>query len=114
FILDICHRHGPFDLVIDDGSHKNAHMLKSLEMIFPHLKPGGLYVVEDIHTSYWDSYGGKLRGGGTFMEVTKERLDKLFLRYMAPRYRNDGRHMLNPNDLPAEDAISALLDSIRV
>lgn len=115
FMLDICQNHGPFDLIIDDGSHQSAHMLKTLDVMFPHLKPGGLYVIEDMHTTYWDHYGGKLKGNGTFMEVTKERLDKLFLRYMVPRYREEyGYHTLNPGDLPAEDAISPLLDSIRV
>ncbi|WP_179346242.1 class I SAM-dependent methyltransferase [Winogradskyella ursingii] len=47
-----------FDLIIDDGSHINEHVIKSFEYFFPKLKKGGIYVIEDTQTSYWDSYGG--------------------------------------------------------
>jgi 23S rRNA U2552 (ribose-2'-O)-methylase RlmE/FtsJ len=38
----------PFDIIIDDGSHQLAHQLKSFEILFPRLREGGLYVIEDI------------------------------------------------------------------
>ncbi len=54
--------HGPFDLIVDDGSHIWDHQITSLRTLYPFVKPGGTYIVEDIHTSY-----GKLaadyRGG---------------------------------------------------
>ena len=50
--------HGPFDIVIDDGSHVNRHVHHSFRTLWPHLAPGGLYVVEDLQTSYWPSWGG--------------------------------------------------------
>ena len=37
----------PIDLVIDDASHKLAPTRSSFETIFPRLRPGGLYVIED-------------------------------------------------------------------
>lgn len=43
-----------FDIIIDDGSHKSEDMLVSFETLFPLLKPGGIYVIEDIHVCYWD------------------------------------------------------------
>ncbi len=49
---------GGFDIIIDDGSHHPAHVIASFEMLFPYLKPGGLYIVEDTQTSYWPSWGG--------------------------------------------------------
>jgi cephalosporin hydroxylase len=50
FLHDLARRHGPFDIVIDDGSHVNAHIRASFEALFvDHLKPGGYYIVEDIH-----------------------------------------------------------------
>ncbi|MFE3638938.1 class I SAM-dependent methyltransferase [Streptomyces sp. NPDC059168] len=52
---------GPFDIVIDDGSHLNEHVLTSFEALFPHLRPGGLYVVEDTQTAYWTGWGGNDR-----------------------------------------------------
>ncbi len=42
---------GGFDLVIEDGSHIPQHQAACLAMAFPLLRPGGLYVLEDLHTS---------------------------------------------------------------
>ena len=50
--------HGPFDFVIDDGSHLNAHQIETFRILWPHLEDGGTYIVEDVQTSYWPSYGG--------------------------------------------------------
>jgi hypothetical protein len=50
---------GPFDIIIDDGSHLNAHQIFSFENLFARVKGGGVYVVEDTQTSYWPDHGGK-------------------------------------------------------
>ena len=52
-------KEGPFDIIIDDGSHLNAHQIFSFKHLFAHVKEGGIYVVEDAQTSYWPEYGGK-------------------------------------------------------
>lgn len=54
----LCAEIGPFDFVIDDGSHLNAHQIESFRILWPHVKDGGWYVVEDVQTSYWPAYGG--------------------------------------------------------
>ncbi len=41
-----------FDLILDDGGHTMAQQQTSLGCLFPHVRPGGYYVVEDIHTSF--------------------------------------------------------------
>ncbi len=46
------------DIVIDDGSHINRHVIKSFEVLFPLLAEDGIYVVEDTQTAYWPEYGG--------------------------------------------------------
>ena len=58
FLQSICDEVGLFDLIIDDGSHINKHVIKSFEFLFPKLKTGGIYVIEDTQTSYWEDYGG--------------------------------------------------------
>ncbi|MGO4906215.1 class I SAM-dependent methyltransferase [Flavobacterium sp. W20_MBD1_R3] len=58
FLEDVCNQAGVFDLIIDDGSHINEHVIKSFEFLFPKLKKGGIYVIEDTQTSYWEEYGG--------------------------------------------------------
>jgi len=53
---------GPFDIIIDDGSHTNAHVVRSFETLFPLLKTGGIYAVEDIQTAYWDDDSSQPNG----------------------------------------------------
>lgn len=36
------------DIVIDDGSHKLKHQLKTFDILFPKLRSGGVYIIEDI------------------------------------------------------------------
>jgi hypothetical protein len=55
---ELATRHGPFDIIIDDGSHFRSDVLTSFFTLFPYLSDGGVYVIEDIMTSYWPSYGG--------------------------------------------------------
>jgi hypothetical protein len=59
FLDDLAARHGPFDVVIDDGSHVCAHVIASFRRLFGHLTDGGIYAIEDLQTSYWARvYGG--------------------------------------------------------
>lgn len=45
-------KRGDFDIIIDDGSHMTGHQILTFETLWPHLTPGGIYVVEDTLTSY--------------------------------------------------------------
>lgn len=66
------------DILIDDGSHINSHIIKSFEELYPIVTPGGTYLIEDLHTSYWDHfYGGGLLRPGTAIEYLKTLIDKL-------------------------------------
>jgi len=47
-----------FNIIIDDGSHINEHIIETFKILFPKLKDGGVYAIEDMQTSYWDDYGG--------------------------------------------------------
>lgn len=50
-----------FDIIIDDGSHVSEHVLTTFHALFPKLRPGGIYAVEDVQTSYWPLFGGNGR-----------------------------------------------------
>jgi len=49
----IVHKHGPFDIIIDDASHRRGPTETSLTYLFTHVKPGGYYIIEDFGTGYW-------------------------------------------------------------
>ena len=49
-------QYGPFDLIIDDGNHFWMEQILTFETLFPYLRPGGIYIVEDTTTSYWREY----------------------------------------------------------
>jgi demethylmacrocin O-methyltransferase len=69
--------HGPFDVIIDDGSHVNRHIRASFAVLFPeYLRPGGWYVIEDMATAYLDEYGGGGVGTpATSVELVKDLVD---------------------------------------
>jgi SAM-dependent methyltransferase len=48
---------GPFDLIIDDGSHYYEHQIISFQNLFSSVRPGGFYIIEDVCTSYWNNWG---------------------------------------------------------
>lgn len=43
------HGEDGFELILDDGSHASSHQQISLGMLFPHISPGGMYLIEDLH-----------------------------------------------------------------
>jgi hypothetical protein len=75
FLRRVSEKHGPFDIVIDDGGHEMRQQIVTAETLFPLLKDGGVFLVEDCHTSYWDSYDAGRNKPGTFMEWAKQKLD---------------------------------------
>lgn len=44
-----------FSIIIDDGCHKMLHQQKSFGILFKKLISGGIYIIEDLHTSF-DEY----------------------------------------------------------
>ncbi|WP_426957725.1 class I SAM-dependent methyltransferase [Muricoccus radiodurans] len=56
-------RLGPFDVVVDDGSHIWAHQISTLRALLPHVRPGGFFILEDLHTSH-GRWAPKYRGAG--------------------------------------------------
>ncbi|MEL7432119.1 MAG: class I SAM-dependent methyltransferase [Chlamydiota bacterium] len=53
---------GDFNIIIDDGGHVANQQITSFLELFPHVKSGGMYIIEDLHTSYWKNYGGSDAG----------------------------------------------------
>ena len=68
----------PLDIIIDDGGHTMSQQITSFEKLFLKLKEGGIYLIEDTHTSYWDEFHGGLRKRGSFIEYSKNLIDSLY------------------------------------
>jgi hypothetical protein len=82
---------GPFDLIVDDGSHLSWHIISSFEFLFREsLVEGGIYAVEDLQTSYWSAFGGTSRVNArrTSMGYLKNLCDRVnFREWHRPGYK---------------------------
>src|SRR5215831_1151673 len=65
------------DIIIDDGSHIMTHIRATFLELYDWLGENGVYLVEDLHTSYWFDYEGGHRRRNTFIEYSKGLMDKL-------------------------------------
>ena len=63
---------GALDVIIVDGGHMMAQQQISLGYLFSLLKPGGMYFIEDLHTSFWP-YGPYKDLYGTKLDINKNR-----------------------------------------
>jgi hypothetical protein len=80
FLSRTSEHYGPFDIILDDGSHMNDHVTYSFQHLFDSVKPGGVYIVEDCATAYWDEYGGGYLKPSTSIEYFKSLSDDLNFR----------------------------------
>jgi glycosyltransferase involved in cell wall biosynthesis len=64
-----------FDIIIDDGSHKSSDIVRSFARYFPYLNENGIYVVEDLHSSYWEHFEGGLHNPLSSMAFFKRLAD---------------------------------------
>lgn len=77
FLKYVSEKHGQFDMILDDGSHINEHVIFSFKNLFNSVKKGGVYVVEDACTSYWPDYGGATNGFNTTISFFKTIVDEV-------------------------------------
>jgi hypothetical protein len=72
------------DVVVDDGGHKPDQRASSLEELLPHLSPGGVYVVEDVHGV-----------GNRFGAYASSLVDALNAYHGKPDHRNPERRTVS-------------------
>jgi hypothetical protein len=68
---------GQPDVIIDDGSHIMQHIDASFAYLYPRLPKNGVYLVEDLHTAYWEEYQGGYLRSSSFIEKCKSLVDSL-------------------------------------
>jgi len=94
FLAELAAETGPLDIVVDDGSHCSSDIITSFKHLFPHVRMGGLYVIEDMQTSYWPSFGGtsdELTNPGTSVGFAKELIDGLNHEELIPPEARPGQ-----------------------
>lgn len=64
-----------YDIIVEDGSHLCSDVIKTFANYFPLLGANSIYIAEDLHTSYWLGFGGKLRHPLTSMSFFKRLAD---------------------------------------
>jgi hypothetical protein len=121
FLGQLASQCGPFDIVVDDGGHVADQQIMSFLSLFPALKDGGVYLVEDLHTVFWHGYQDS-RFGLNFYDFAKGLTDKLslynidhrfFARYHQPYAERQG--VVSVNNFALNDIFCiSFYDSIAV
>jgi hypothetical protein len=83
FLTKLIEQIGPPDVIIDDASHVCPLTITAFETLFPLLKPGGLYLCEDVHTSFWLDYQGDPDPKSPTLTTVK------FFQQLTPQLSND-------------------------
>ncbi len=85
FMADICESIPEgLDIIIDDGSHMNNHQIFSFKYLFNRMNSGGIYVIEDVHTSYRSYY--RKKSSKSTIEYLKKRIDDINVHGRLERY----------------------------
>lgn len=92
FLHKVIEESGLPDLIVDDASHICKLTIASFHILFPLLKPGGLYICEDVHTSFWHDYGGDPdpKVEDTTIRFFQELTAQLSHDTLLPDYRREG------------------------
>ena len=84
FLRSLAQKIPRIDILIDDGGHTMEQQVSTYEELFSHVDENGVYLCEDLHTSYWPGYGGGYKKRGTFVEKSKDFIDAINAWHAAP------------------------------
>lgn len=87
-----------FDFIIDDGGHTMLQQQLTLKVCVDKLKSGGIYILEDLHTSNWLQYGATLFNNtirlleelkeGTMSDKSKFYINKEDFDYLKAQFKS--------------------------
>ena len=77
FLNKVKDKIGIIDILIDDGGHTMNQQITTFEVLFEAISENGIYICEDLHTSYWKRFGGGHKKDDTFIEYSKNFIDSL-------------------------------------
>lgn len=94
------------DIFLDDGGHTMVQQIASFNGALSWVAPGGIFATEDLHTSYWEAYGGRAPAGPsspadspswTFMDHIKSWLDWIHVFRWARNFQDPEYSGENPD-----------------
>lgn len=77
FLRSLAMRFPDAAIVLDDGGHRMHQQIATFEELYPRMRPDGVYLCEDVGTSYLPTFGGGYNVPGTFVETSKALIDRL-------------------------------------
>ncbi len=87
FLKSLAEKIPRIDILIDDGGHTMKQQINTYEELFSHIEKDGVYLCEDLHTSYWSEFGGGYKKRGTFLEYSKNFIDYINAWHSTQRSR---------------------------
>ena len=93
------------DILIDDGGHTMTQQITAFEELYPLISPDGVYLCEDLVTSYWKEYGGGYRRENTFIEYSKGLIDYLNAWHSREKELNVNEFTLSTHSMHYYDAV---------
>ena len=101
FLQTVIDEFGPFDVIVDDGSHIDFHIAQTFRYLFPRgLAAAGIYIVEDIHANYWRLYRDDPM---SFTDLTKWIIDSMHAHYLSasePHFRTGAPARASEHQVP--------------
>jgi len=77
FLRHVREQMPPLDILIDDGGHTMKQQIRTFEELYGHVREDGVFMCEDLCTSYMRRYGGGFRKKGSFIEYSKNFIDQI-------------------------------------
>lgn len=87
FLREIITQMPQLDIIIDDGGHTMNQQKIAFECLYLKVKDGGVYLVEDTHTSYLYKYHGGYKKASSFIEYSKDLIDSLYVWHIEGKPR---------------------------
>ena len=106
FLDSVIQEFGLPDVILDDGSHVMKDLWATFSHLYPQMTKNSVYFVEDLHTCYWDEYGGGPGKKESFLEKTKDLIDEL--------QADHSRGVFKPSKFTRETFSICIYDSVVV
>lgn len=82
FLNDVVTEIGKVDIIIDDGGHTSNQLISTFNFLFEYgLENNGIYIMEDLGTSYWYKWSGGLNNKNSIISFLKDKIDGINYRF---------------------------------